>query len=96
VGAAIGMTLTILETAFPKARKFLPSSLGLGLAWVMPFQNCLSFVIAAVLALLWKKFHARTADVFTIPIASGASAGESIACAFLAILNTAAALHLFG
>ena len=94
IGALIGMTLTIVESAFPKTRKFLPSSMGLGLAWVMPFQNCLSFFIGAVLAMFWKKVHARSANTFNIPVASGAIAGESIACAFLAILNTLVALHI--
>lgn len=95
VGAMIGLTLTVLENAFPKIRKFLPSSMGLGLAWVMPFQNCLSFFIGALLALVWKKMHAKTADIFTIPVASGAIAGESIACALLAIQRTMVALHIF-
>lgn len=96
VGLVIGLVLTVLETLYPKMRKYLPSAMGLGLAWVMPFQNCLSFFIGACIAMIWKKAHAKTADNFTVPIASGAIAGESLACAFIAILNAMAALHLFG
>lgn len=96
IGAIIGLVLTVIETFWPKARKYIPSPMGLGLAWVMPFQNCLSFFIGAVIAWGWKKLHAKTADNYTIPIASGAIAGESLACAFIAIINAMAALHIFG
>ncbi|MBX9687206.1 MAG: OPT/YSL family transporter [Candidatus Obscuribacterales bacterium] len=95
IGAVIGLILCIIETLYPKSRKFLPSSMGLGLAWIMPFQNCLSFAIGALLAAVWKKLHSKSADGYTVPIASGAIAGESLACAFIAIINALVALHVF-
>lgn len=96
IGAIIGCTLTVIETMWPKVRKFTPSPMGLGLAWVMPFQNCFSFFVGAIIAWAWKKAHAKSADNFTIPIASGAIAGESLACAFIAIFNALVALHILG
>ncbi len=87
VGALIGIVLALVETNYPKLRNFVPSSMGLGLAWVMPFQNCLSFFIGALIAYLWKRCHAKSADLYTIPLASGAIAGESLACAFIAIID---------
>lgn len=96
IGAVIGLVLTIVETVYPRLRKFIPSSMGLGLAWVMPFQNCLSFFLGAMVAWIWKKANAKTADTFTVPIASGAIAGESLACAFIAIINAMIALKILG
>ena len=96
IGAVIGCVLTVAETLWPKVRKFTPSPMGLGLAWVMPFQNCFSFFVGAVIAWAWKKLHAKTADNYTIPVASGAIAGESLACAFIAIFNALIALHIIG
>jgi len=87
IGSILGLVISVIETNFPKLKKFVPSSMGLGLAWIMPFQNALAFFIGAALAWLWKKTHPKTADVFTIPIASGAIAGESLACAFIAIFD---------
>lgn len=87
IGCVLGVVISIIETNYPKLKKFVPSSMGLGLAWIMPFQNCLAFFIGAAIAWVWKKTHPKTADVYTIPIASGAIAGESLACAFIAIFD---------
>lgn len=94
IGALIGLILALCDHFFPKSKNFLPSSMGLGLSWVMPFNNALAFAIGAVLAFAWKKVHAKTADPFTIPVASGAIAGESLACAFIAIMNAMQALKI--
>ncbi len=87
IGSILGLVISVIETNFPKLKKFVPSSMGLGLAWIMPFQNAFAFFIGAAIAWIWKKAHPKTADVFTIPIASGAIAGESLACAFIAIFD---------
>ena len=94
IGAGIGLVLAMCDHFFPKSKNFLPSSMGLGLSWVMPFQNALAFAIGAVLAFIWKKMNSKTADNYTIPVASGAIAGESLACAFIAIMNAMAALKI--
>jgi putative OPT family oligopeptide transporter len=93
IGLLLGTLLTVLETLVPKLRKFLPSPMGLGLAWVMPFKNCLSFCIGALIAWVWSKLHEKSAEAFTVPVASGAIAGESLACAFVAILQALVVLH---
>ncbi len=88
VGALLGVLLPVLERLFPKTAPYLPSAMGLGLAWVIPFQNSLSMAIGAVLAWLWMKWDEKDADVFSIPIASGFIAGESLVAALIAILCT--------
>jgi hypothetical protein len=64
--------------------------MGLGLAWVMPFANVLSFAIGVVIAALWVRFHRKSGQAFYIPVASGLVAGESLIAAIIAILCTVA------
>ena len=92
IGIGIGFVLACCDHFFPKSKKFLPSAMGLGLSWVMYFNAALGFAIGAIIAWLWKKAHSKSADTYTIPVASGAIAGESLACAFIAIMNALAAL----
>ncbi len=88
IGGLLGIALPLVATVFPKAAPFLPSAMGLGLAWVVPFQNSLSFALGALVAWAWARVHRRSADVYTYPIASGFIAGESIVLALIAILAT--------
>ena len=88
IGAGVGVLLPLLEKLFPKSRAYLPSAMGLGLAWVVPFQNCLSFLIGAVIVFVWEKVNKKNSDAFAIPIASGLVAGESLIAALIAIACT--------
>jgi uncharacterized oligopeptide transporter (OPT) family protein len=88
IGALFGITLPTIEKLFPKTHDYLPSAIGLGLAWVVPFQNCLSFLIGAVIVTIWRKWNKTNSDTFAIPIASGLVAGESLVAAFIAIACT--------
>jgi OPT family oligopeptide transporter len=92
IGGLVGIALPLIATAFPKAAPFLPSAMGLGLAWVVPFQNSLSFAIGALIAWAWARAYKRHSEVYTFPIASGLVAGESIVLAMIAILATAVQL----
>ena len=84
-GAFIGLLLPVLEFLFPKAKPYLPSAMGIGLAWVVPFQNSFSFLIGAVIVHIWQRINRKNSDVYNIPIASGLVAGESLVAAFIAI-----------
>lgn len=88
IGSLLGVLLPLLEKLIPKLRSWLPSAMGLGLAWVIPFQNCLSFAIGAVLVWIWTRWHARSAEEYNVPIASGLVAGESLIAALIAIACT--------
>lgn len=88
IGALVGMILPASEKLWPKTKTFLPSAMGLGLAWVVPFQNTLSFLIGAVIVTVWQKISRKNSDTFAIPIASGLVAGESLVAAFIAIVCT--------
>jgi len=88
IGALIGAALPLVEKLWPRAQPCLPSAMGLGLAWVVPFQNSLSFLIGAALVAAWRKWNQKNSDTFAIPIASGLVAGESLVAAFIAIACT--------
>jgi uncharacterized oligopeptide transporter (OPT) family protein len=92
IGGLIGIALPVIETFLPKASRFLPSAMGLGLGFVVDFSNSLGFTIGAVIAWLWAKRSADHAGAFKVPLASGLVAGESLFAAILAILCAAAGL----
>src|ERR1035441_717803 len=77
---------------FPKAHPYLPSALGLGLSWVMVFENSLSFAIGAVLVAAWSRLSKKGSDLYYVPIASGLIAGESLIAALIAIACTVVGL----
>jgi uncharacterized oligopeptide transporter (OPT) family protein len=94
IGGALGIVLSVAELYAPRnVKKFLPSSMGLGLSWVVPFANSLSFFIGALIAMIWARLSPRTASLYVIPVASGAVAGESLMCAIIAMITAAAALE---
>ncbi|MBC7833984.1 MAG: OPT/YSL family transporter [Phycisphaerales bacterium] len=88
IGAILGVSLTLIEKLFPKAKKYLPSVTGLGFSWVMNFYNCFAFAIGATITLVWGMLDKRSRDGYNVPIASGLIAGESLMAALIAILIT--------
>jgi uncharacterized oligopeptide transporter (OPT) family protein len=92
IGALVGVLLPVIEKLLPKARRWMPSAIGLGLGWVVPFSSALGFAIGAAVAWLWSVGHKRSQEMYNIPIASGLVAGESLIKAMLAMLATAIGL----
>ncbi len=89
VGGVVGIALPLIQSVLPlKARHYVPSAMGLGLAWVVPWYNALGFAIGAVIAWGWSMAHKKSADKFTIPVASGLVAGEALMAAMVAIAAT--------
>ena len=76
-----------LERLLPaKGRKFVPSAMGLGLAFVIPFWNTLSMFAGALIAWILTKATKDLADMYIIPVASGIIAGESLMGVFIALM----------
>lgn len=92
VGALVGASLPLLAKLLPKAAPYLPSAMGLGLSWVMVYSNCQAFALGAVISWLWTRVHARTADAYNVPLASGFIAGESLVKAIIAMTATVVGL----
>lgn len=87
-GALVGILLPVLEKLFPRSRPYLPSAMGLGLSWVVVFQNSLSFALGASLVWIWSRWSPRRSESYSVPIASGFIAGESLIAAAIAIACT--------
>jgi OPT family oligopeptide transporter len=95
VGGLLGIVLALAEHYVPKQyKKFVPSSMGLGLSWVVWFSNSFGFFVGAAIAWIWGKINKPNAELFVVPVASGAIAGESIMAALLAMYNAALGLAL--
>ena len=92
IGALVGIAVPILEKLFPGARRWLPSPTGLGLGWLVFFSNTLSFAIGAAIVWIWGAAHRKSQESFSVPIASGLIAGESLVKAVLAMLATVVGL----
>jgi OPT family oligopeptide transporter len=95
IGAIVGIMLPVLERLAPKNLKpYMPSAMGIGLSWVVPFGNALGFAIGAVIGKIWELGNRRSSDLYAVAIASGLIAGESLTKAFVAVAATA--IKFFG
>ncbi|MGA2991575.1 MAG: OPT family oligopeptide transporter [Candidatus Korobacteraceae bacterium] len=87
IGGAVGILLPLVERAFPKLARFVPSATGVGLAFVIPFFNSLSMFLGALIALILEHRLPKVAERFVIPVSSGLIAGESLTGIVVALLN---------
>jgi OPT family oligopeptide transporter len=75
-GMTVGMLLSVLDRFAPqKIKPLLPSAMGLGLAFVIPFWNTLSIFLGALIACFVRRTRM---EGYIIPAASGIIAGESL------------------
>jgi uncharacterized oligopeptide transporter (OPT) family protein len=88
IGALVGVAIPLASKMAPRFAPFIPSAMGLGLSWVMQFKDAQAFLIGAIIAWLWMRLHRRSAEDFSVPVASGFIAGESLAAAGVAITAT--------
>ncbi|HRZ78664.1 MAG TPA: OPT/YSL family transporter, partial [bacterium] len=86
-GAVVGVLIPLTEKYLPKIARFVPSAMGIGLAFTIPFSSCFAMFLGAliVLVLSWKK---KDWEEQIVPAASGLIAGESLAGVFLLIYST--------
>ena len=87
IGVAVGIIIPLLEKWFPKAAKFIPSSMGIGLSFVIPFWNSLSMFLGALIVLVIEH-KKKSLEEYIVPAASGIIAGESLAGVFIILLST--------
>jgi OPT family oligopeptide transporter len=94
-GGSLGFLLTLTEGLAPKKfRSYLPSATGLGLGMVIPFGNSFSFLLGALITLIWTKLNEASCEQKMVPIASGIVAGCSLMAVFIMILQAAGFLPL--
>jgi uncharacterized oligopeptide transporter (OPT) family protein len=79
IGAILGVGITLCEEFLPKRyAKWIPSATGLGIAGVVPAFNSISMFLGALVAWIWSKAHAESAEKYVISGSSGLIAGESL------------------
>ena len=89
IGIAAGALLSALDRLAPsRIRSLLPSAMGLGLAFVIPFWNTLSIFLGALIASIVRKTRM---EGYIIPAASGIIAGESLIGVLAALFSAAGA-----
>ncbi|MGC8762716.1 MAG: OPT/YSL family transporter [Acidobacteriota bacterium] len=86
VGGLLGIAITLCEKSFPKSRRFLPSPTGMGIALVIPAFNSVSMFLGALAAWMVEKRREAWNEAYTVPIASGLIAGESLMGITVALL----------
>ena len=88
VGLALGVGLTLIDKAVSRGvRRFLPSPSAFGIAMILPFSNSLAIFIGAGAAELIRRRDPQL-DAYTVPIASGLIAGESLVAIAITIATT--------
>jgi len=92
IGALAGIALPLLEMGFPKARKFIPSATGMGLAFTITGYYSLSMFLGALAALALKRARPKMAEEYVVPVSSGIIAGESLMGVLIALLVVAKVL----
>jgi uncharacterized oligopeptide transporter (OPT) family protein len=86
-GLIIGTALPLMSLYLPRRiHPFIPSAMGLGLAFVIPAWNSISMFIGASIALMVTRWSPMVAKTYTIPVASGIIAGESLMGVAIALL----------
>ncbi|MGV8125465.1 MAG: OPT family oligopeptide transporter [Candidatus Xenobiia bacterium LiM19] len=93
IAGVLGIVLALVEYYIPKSRKWLPSSAGLGMAFVIPFFNSFSMFVGAVIAWIIYERAKETSKMYTIPVSSGFIAGESLMGIVIAILTMLNFIH---
>ena len=93
VAFIVGTIIVIVDKVFPKARPYTPSPAALGIAMTIPAQTSFAMFFGALIAYILEKRVPKWNEMFTIPIASGFIAGESIAAVLLMGLVAAGILH---
>lgn len=81
-----GLVIVIVDKVFPKLRPYTPSPAAVGIAMMIPAYTSFSMFVGALLAFILEKRAVNWNAMYTIPVASGFIAGESIMGVALAAL----------
>jgi uncharacterized oligopeptide transporter (OPT) family protein len=78
IAFVLGVAIVIIDRVFPKMRPYTPSPAALGIALTIPAYTSFSMFVGAAICWVLEKKAPKWNDMYTIPIASGWIAGESI------------------
>jgi uncharacterized oligopeptide transporter (OPT) family protein len=86
VAFVVGIAIVVIDRVFPKARPYTPSPAALGIALTIPAYTSFAMFLGAFIVWILEKKAPRWNNTYTIPLASGCIAGESIMGVILAAL----------
>jgi uncharacterized oligopeptide transporter (OPT) family protein len=87
IGGAAGVVLALVEEFVPKQlKKYTLSSTAVGIAFVIPGWNSISMFAGGLLAWVFFKANRTAADRYSLALASGFIAGESLIAVLVAAL----------
>jgi OPT family oligopeptide transporter len=86
-GFVLGAVLTVAERFAPeKARAYIPTASGIGIAMVVPGYNAIAMFIGAAVAEIVRRRSPELGERAVVPVSSGFIAGESLMGIVVAIL----------
>jgi putative OPT family oligopeptide transporter len=87
IGGAVGIVLALIEDFVPKPlKKYTLSSTAVGIAFVIPAWNSISMFLGALLAWIFLSVNRPQAERYSLAVASGFIAGESLIAVVVAAL----------
>jgi uncharacterized oligopeptide transporter (OPT) family protein len=93
VGLLLGVALALMEKfAPPRAKAWVPSASGIGMAMVIPGSNSIAMFLGAWIAWWMARRRPQAAKRYVVPVASGFIAGESLMGVAVALLIVAGVL----
>jgi uncharacterized oligopeptide transporter (OPT) family protein len=93
IAFVVGVAIVIIDRVFPKARPYTPSPAALGIALTIPAYTSFAMFLGAFIVWILEKKAPKLNNTYTIPIASGCIAGESIMGVILAALMALGLMH---
>ena len=87
IGIVVGIVISVFEEFAPKRwLRFVPSATGLGLGGIINPSNSIAMFIGAAIVWWLARSAPKINDSYTIPVASGLIAGESLMAASVSLL----------
>jgi uncharacterized oligopeptide transporter (OPT) family protein len=93
IALVAGFVSVILDRLFPKARPYTPSPTALGIALIIPGSTSFAMFLGALIVWVLERKAPQWNGLYTIPVASGGIAGESIMGVILAVLTAVGLRH---
>ncbi len=86
VALAAGALIVVVDRYFPKLKPYTPSPAALGMSMTMPGYTAFAIFLGAAIVWILEKLAPKLNEMYTIPIASGWIAGESVMAVVIATL----------
>ncbi len=88
IGSLVAVVITLIEKFYPKSKRWwwFPSPVGFGMAMTIHSFYTVPMFVGAMIAVILDKTIKKTHEMYTIPVASGFIAGESLTGVFFAML----------